>query len=190
MSRSRRPAAVALLVGVALATGASPSRAQDAPTGTPDRADVLDLTLPVLDLEAPVASLDGSLTSSAGGREERITLAADVLFRFDRADLGGRARSRIADVARRIERADPRTVRITGHTDDRGTDAYNDRLSRRRADAVRRALLRELGPGGPRLRAEGRGESDPVAANRDEDGEDAPRGRQRNRRVEIRIPRA
>lgn len=190
MSRSRSAArvGVAVLAGAALAVPAA-AVAQDAPTGTPARADVLDLRLPVLDLETPVTSLDGSVSTSAGAREERITLSADVLFRFDRADLGPRARSRIGDVAERIREADPSTVRITGHTDDKGSDAYNDRLSRRRAEAVRRALRSELGGDAPTLRAEGKGESDPVAANRTTEGADSPRGRSRNRRVEVRIPR-
>ena len=50
---------------------------------------------------------------------------------------------------------------------------------------MRTALERELGAGAPPLRAVGRGESDPAVSNTEHDGSDDPRGRSRNRRVEI-----
>jgi OOP family OmpA-OmpF porin len=118
-----------------------------------------------------------------------VTLAADVLFEFDRARLTPRARSRIAEAAAEIRRLDPRSVTIEGHTDSVGTPAYNRGLSQRRADAVRQALTRALGRERPRLLATGKGESESVAANKKADGSDDPKGRARNRRVEIRIPK-
>ena len=82
---------------------------------------------------------------------------------------------------------EPDTVAVEGHTDSKGSPSFNNRLSRRRAEAVRRVLARRAG-GDVRFAATGRGESQPVAANQRKDGSDDPRGRARNRRVEIRIP--
>ena len=69
-------------------------------------------------------------------------------------------------------------IRIEGHTDSQGADAANQALSKRRADAVRRAL-EDAGVAAGRLSATGRGEGSPVADNGSADG------RARNRRVEI-----
>ena len=80
-------------------------------------------------------------------------------------------------------------MRVTGYTDSRGSDAYNLGLSRRRAAAVTAALHAELGTDAPRLSTRGRGEADPVAPNAKPDGTDSPRGRARNRRVEVVFPR-
>jgi outer membrane protein OmpA-like peptidoglycan-associated protein len=70
-------------------------------------------------------------------------------------------------------------IEIAGHTDDRGSTAVNVRLSRARADAVRRWLI-DHGIEARRLEVRGYGESDPVASNDDEEG------RARNRRIEFR----
>jgi outer membrane protein OmpA-like peptidoglycan-associated protein len=148
---------------------------------------VLDITLPVLDLTLSDSSLDDSLQSEDLGREVRLTLAADVLFDFNKASLTRKARSRIGEVSRRVRAADPAAVRVEGYTDSKGSPAYNLRLSQRRAEAVAGALRKSL-RGGPSLRTTGRGEQDPVAANT-VDGEDNPRGRAKNRRVTLRFGR-
>ena len=190
MFRSRR-APVAALATTAALVAAGSANAQRLPNATPQgpvNAPISDLELPILPLEAPISSLDGSVSRTSDEKETTITLSADVLFRFDKASLSGKAKSRLKEVAGDIERADPDRVSIEGHTDSKGSDAYNDGLSKRRADAVRKVLDREL-DGGPTLAATGRGESEPVAEEKTEDGEDSPKGRSRNRRVEIRIPR-
>jgi OOP family OmpA-OmpF porin len=69
-------------------------------------------------------------------------------------------------------------VRIDGHTDSRGTDAYNQKLSERRAEAVRKFFI-ENGIDGSRLESRGFGESNPAAAN------DSPDNMALNRRVEF-----
>jgi len=71
-------------------------------------------------------------------------------------------------------------VIVEGHTDSVGTDAYNLKLSRRRADAVRQYLVKHGIPSS-RITAEGFGESRPVASN------DTADGRAQNRRVELRV---
>jgi len=76
---------------------------------------VLDLRLPVADVEYPVSSLDGNV--SVTGR--RVVLQADVLFAFNSARLGRRARSRIAAAVRELRDRKPRSVRVVGYTDSR-----------------------------------------------------------------------
>lgn len=82
---------------------------------------MLDLRLPVSDVEFPVSSLDGNV--SVTGR--RVVLQADVLFAFNSARLGRRARSRIAAAVRELRDRKPRRVRVVGYTDSKGSVAFN-----------------------------------------------------------------
>lgn len=189
MCRSPSPLATALAVTGALAAYAAGAPAAAARSDRPVRADVRELTLPVLDLALETASLDNGVRRVESAKDVRVTLDTDLLFAFDRARLSQRAAARIGDAVSEIERLDPDVVSVQGHTDGKGPDAYNLRLSRRRAEAVRAALARALDDDPPRLRASGSGENEPVAANRRPDGSDSPKGRARNRRVEIRIPK-
>lgn len=141
-----------------------------------------ELILPAQGLVLPVSSFGGSVEVQRAG----VTLDADVLFAFGSATLRPAARGRIRAAADAVRTAAPRAVRITGYTDSRGTRTSNLRLSRRRAEAVRRSLTAALGDDAPPLRTDGRGEADPIAANTTKKGQDAPAGRARNRRVEIR----
>lgn len=169
-------------VAAALAVlGTAQAAAQDEPAPATD-VPVQDLTLPVQDLELPVSSLDGNV-SVAG---KRVVLQSDVLFAFNKARLSGRAESRIDAAADDIRTKQPMSVRIEGHTDAKGSDAFNRRLSQQRARAVERALRRSLGGDAPKLSVQGRGEREPVAANTKPDGADSPKGRAKNRRVELR----
>ena len=150
---------------------------------------VVDIELPVVDLQYETASLDDSVQTAESSKQVKVTLAADVLFRFDKAALSPRARARIGEVTGRISQADPQRITIVGYTDSKGSDAYNLGLSKRRAAAVAVAVRRRLGGATPRLVVRGRGEADPVAANTHKDGSDNPQGRGRNRRVTITFPR-
>jgi outer membrane protein OmpA-like peptidoglycan-associated protein len=120
-------------------------------------------------------------------RGTRLTVQNDVLFDFDKAELRPAATEALRRVASLIRDRRPRAVRIVGHTDSIGSDAYNLRLSERRAEAVERWLESD-GAGLPPIRTEGRGEADPVAPNT-VDGRDNPEGRQKNRRVEVLLER-
>jgi outer membrane protein OmpA-like peptidoglycan-associated protein len=150
---------------------------------------VVDIELPVVDLEYQTASLDDSIQTAESSKQVTVTLAADVLFKFDKAALSPRARARIGEVTARISQADPQTIKIDGYTDSKGSGAYNLGLSRRRAAAVAVAFRKRLGGATPRLVVRGHGEADPVAANTCKDGSDNPQGRARNRRVTITFPR-
>ncbi|MCA1767126.1 MAG: OmpA family protein [Idiomarina sp.] len=107
-----------------------------------------------------------------------LNMPSSVTFGFDSAELTSEARSSLNEVASVVsEYADTR-VNIAGYTDSTGEEAYNQRLSERRAQAVG-SYLGQNGVGSARLNTRGYGESQPVASN------DSEEGRSQNRRVEI-----
>lgn len=111
--------------------------------------------------------------------EVRVELPADVLFDFDKADIRSDAARALAQLATLIRAYPSGSATLEGHTDSKGDDAYNQRLSERRAESVERWLVEREGIDGSRLTPRGRGEREPVASNEDD------AGRQRNRRVEV-----
>jgi len=113
-----------------------------------------------------------------------IDLPADVLFDFDKADLRPDATPSLDKAAELIKSYAIAPLTVRGHTDGKGTDAYNDSLSQRRAEAVARVLQRSTGR---QARIEGLGKREPIAPNTKPDGRDDPEGRQQNRRVQILI---
>jgi outer membrane protein OmpA-like peptidoglycan-associated protein len=153
---------------------------QDAPAGPP-RFKILDIIYKVADLETKVRSLEVKETDT----EIRIELAADVLFDFDKSNILPKAEQTLIQVADVIRERGKGTVRIEGHTDSKGRDAYNQRLSRQRADSVAVWLRKQTGLATLQFDARGLGATRPVAANAKPDGSDDPEGRQKNRRVEI-----
>jgi outer membrane protein OmpA-like peptidoglycan-associated protein len=128
-----------------------------------------------------------ALLSELGARRSDgtivVELPADVLFDFDKATIRSDAEPALAKAGELLKSYPAAQVTIGGHTDAKGDDAYNESLSMRRARAVADRLQ---GPGRS-LDAQGYGEQQPVAANARPDGSDDPEGRQKNRRVEIRI---
>jgi len=100
-------------------------------------------------------------------REEHLTLsdAGEALFAFDKAQLSPKTQSRLDELVshmRTYQQVD--RVVITGHTDRLGSDAYNMRLSQRRAEAVQRYLLDRQAVDASRVEVVARGESEPVVA--------------------------
>jgi outer membrane protein OmpA-like peptidoglycan-associated protein len=118
-------------------------------------------------------------------RATKLTVSNDVLFDFDKSELRPEAAEALGRVAQIIRQRQPREVRIVGHTDSIGTDAYNQALSERRAASVETWLAAHAGSGLPPMQAVGHGEQEPVAPNIRPDGTDNPEGRQQNRRVEV-----
>lgn len=113
-----------------------------------------------------------------------VDLPADVLFDFDKASLRPDAAAPLDKAAELIRSYPQAPLTVVGHTDSKGTDAYNDELSQRRADTVAQALQQRTA----RMpQARGSGEREPVAPNATPDGRDDPQGRQLNRRVQILI---
>jgi outer membrane protein OmpA-like peptidoglycan-associated protein len=109
----------------------------------------------------------------------------ELLFAFDSAELNAKARREIERMAFVLShpQAVARLVVLEGHADSIGTDAYNDDLSRRRAEAVAQELVAR-GVRRDRLGIESFGKRRPVAPNTLSDGRDNPPGRALNRRVE------
>lgn len=108
------------------------------------------------------------------------TFAADAFFDFDKSVLKPEGKAKLDDVVAKTKGMNLEVIIAVGHTDSIGTDAYNDKLSIRRAEAVK-AYLVSKGIEGNRVYTEGKGEKQPVADNK------TAAGRAKNRRVEIEI---
>ncbi|HWS72647.1 MAG TPA: OmpA family protein [Thermoanaerobaculia bacterium] len=175
------------LLAVAFCLAAVPLVAQELPEfpgdpGPPYQFKVVDLVFRIDDIAGAIQAMEVKETDT----EVRVDLAADVLFDFDKADLLPKAEEtlqRAADFVKERNKA-AAVVRIEGHTDAKGSDSYNRKLSLRRADSVKRWLTSH-GLSAMRFSTEGFGATKPVAPNQKPDGSDDPVGRQKNRRVEI-----
>jgi len=111
---------------------------------------------------------------------EKITFAADVLFDFDKAVVKPAGKQKLDELAAKVKDINLEVVIAIGHTDSIGSDAYNQKLSVRRAEAVK-AYLVSKGIEPNRVYTEGKGKKQPIASNKTKDG------RQKNRRVEIEV---
>jgi OOP family OmpA-OmpF porin len=92
---------------------------------------------------------------------ERLTLDADTLFDFDKAVLRPAGQTALDDFVTKMKDISPEVITAVGHTDRFGSDAYNQRLSERRATAVKTYLVGK-GIAAGRVATEGRGESQPI----------------------------
>jgi outer membrane protein OmpA-like peptidoglycan-associated protein len=143
-------------------------------------------------LSAQTSPLTGQITDFEVTMTETatvVTLAADTLFEFDKADLTPAAQANLQRTADAVRKGGSGPIAISGHTDAKGEDAYNLTLSARRAEAVAAWLKQQPGLSGREFAIEGKGETAPVALNAKPDGSDDPEGRARNRRVVVSIPR-
>jgi outer membrane protein OmpA-like peptidoglycan-associated protein len=129
-----------------------------------------------LGLEGALKELQAEVTA----QEIKIDLSADVLFDFDKADLKPTAEGKLNHLLTVVNSKPGSRISIEGHTDLRGSDAYNQTLSQRRAESVRSWLVAH-GVAAGRISATGAGESRPVRTGNTEADHQA------NRRVEIRI---
>ncbi len=107
-----------------------------------------------------------------------INFKEKILFGFDRSDLNTSAQTNLTKLVEVLQKYPDTDIEIIGHTDSKGTDAYNQALSERRANAVA-SYLRSQGISNTRLTAKGMGKNDPIATN------DTEEGRAQNRRVEF-----
>jgi outer membrane protein OmpA-like peptidoglycan-associated protein len=112
---------------------------------------------------------------------EAVRVELDVKFDFDKAQVKPESYGDIKNLADFLTQYPQTTTVVEGHTDSVGSDAYNQTLSERRANAVRDVLVNQYGVGSDRVNAAGYGETRPVADNASADG------RAVNRRVEAEV---
>ncbi len=110
----------------------------------------------------------------------KVTYAADAFFDFDKAVLKKEGKAKLDDLVGKVKAINLEVIIAVGHTDSVGTDKYNQKLSVRRAEAVK-AYLVSKGIEKNRVYTEGKGEKQPVADNKTKEG------RAKNRRVEIEV---
>ena len=118
------------------------------------------------------------LAVDAAGCPIPVVVKLKVNFDYDKADVKPQYHQELADFAEFMKQYPGVFVEIDGHTDSDGSDAYNQKLSERRAKSVREYLIQKLGMNGKQLTAIGFGESKPVAGN------DTDAGKAENRRIE------
>ncbi|MBC9250640.1 porin [Pseudomonas alcaligenes] len=112
---------------------------------------------------------------------EVVRVELDVKFDFDKSKVKEESYGDIKNLADFMNQYPSTSTTVEGHTDSVGTDAYNQKLSERRANAVREVLVNQYGVGAERVNSVGYGESRPVADNATE------AGRAVNRRVEAEV---
>jgi OOP family OmpA-OmpF porin len=195
-------AAVALVGGTAFAAGTDPvaTDSQGAPIRDSQGACVLSSGIvhpdcsPKRDAPKPAPSAPASPAAPAAPAspaapapaarpapasvKQAIVIQADALFDFDKSVVRPDGKARIDEALGKLRGVDLEMVIATGHTDSVGTDAYNQKLSERRAAAVKDYLVSK-GIASSKVTTIGKGESQPVATNKTKEG------RQKNRRVDI-----
>ena len=114
------------------------------------------------------------------GEGIKITFDSGILFRIDSSELQSEARTNIENLVKILMKYPDTNILIEGDTDNTGREAYNQKLSERRAQAVADYQVR-LGVDGSRIAILGLGELNPIASN------DTAYGRAQNRRVEVAI---
>ena len=111
---------------------------------------------------------------------ERTIILDDVLFDFDKSTIKPEAASILDRLVVFMNENKDKKVNLSGHTDSIGTEAYNQKLSERRAASVK-SYLTKKGIDASRVSAQGFGETKPIADNKTKEG------RAKNRRVEIKV---
>ena len=124
---------------------------------------------------APTAPAAAAAPSSV---KQAITIQAEALFDFDKSVLKPPGKQSIDDAVAKMRNVDVEMVIATGHTDSIGTDAYNQKLSERRATSVKEYMVSKGIPAA-KITILGKGETQPVATNKTKEG------RAKNRRVDI-----
>ncbi|MFG2265454.1 OmpA family protein [Streptomyces sp. NPDC048720] len=137
----------------------------------------------VLDIKSVVEDQSGDERREDTNADVTFALQAEVLFGKDSAKLSGEAKARIATIVDEIEKQHATRVRVFGFTDDLGSSAHGDVLSRQRANAVQAVLDQDLNDPNVTFEVRGYGEQYPIADNSTE------AGRKKNRRVEVSFPR-
>jgi outer membrane protein OmpA-like peptidoglycan-associated protein len=188
----------ALALSALALAACSPAADSDPPPAreTPTPAPAAPASAPPATPRGGMTGSVSSLTGDVSGLNIRVTdmgtiidLPADALFEFDKADLTPAAEAQLQKVAALIRKAPPGGIQVIGHTDAKGDDAYNQRLSEARARTVADWFGAQVGVRQRAFAVSGKGETAPVAPNETATGADDPAGRTKNRRVEVILPR-
>ena len=129
---------------------------------------------------APRAAPAPAPAAAQAPAASKVTYAADTFFDFDKSVLMPAGKAKLDDLVGKVKGINLEVIIAVGHTDSVGNDAYNQKLSVRRAEAVK-AYLVTKGIEKNRIYTEGKGEKQPVADNKTKEG------RAKNRRVEIEV---
>jgi OOP family OmpA-OmpF porin len=127
---------------------------------------------------APTSPTAPAAKAAPASVRQAVVIQADALFDFDKSVVRPDGKKSIDEALAKLNGVDLEMVIATGHTDSIGTDAYNQKLSERRAAAVKDYLVSKGIPAS-KITTIGKGESQPVATNK------TAEGRQKNRRVDI-----
>ena len=173
MKKSNKLAALIAAVAVVMAGCASAPE----PAPEPKAAPAAPAPAPA---PAPAAAPAAAPKAPPPPAAVKVTYAADTFFDFDKAVIKPEAKAKLDDLAQKVKGINLEVIIAVGHTDSTGPDAYNQKLSVRRAEAVK-AYLMSKGIDKNRVYTEGKGEKQPVADNR------TAEGRAKNRRVEIEV---
>ncbi|MFG2127900.1 OmpA family protein [Streptomyces sp. NPDC048751] len=200
--KTRTPLLVAATL--VLATQAPSAHADDSPSVPPGTEPTAaapvqvdpndpDLKLPegatlasvkVLDIKSVVEDQSGDERREDTNADVKFALQAEVLFSKDSAKLSAESKARIVAIADEIKTQNATKIRVFGFTDNLGSSAHGDVLSRQRANAVQAVLDDELNDPNVTFDVRGYGEQYPISSNATEEG------RKKNRRVEVTFPRA
>ena len=162
------------------ARGCDGALVAQAPAPAPAPAPAVAAPAPAPAVAAPTPPPPPPPPPPAPPAATKVTYAADAFFDFDKAVLKAEGKAKLDDLVGKVKDISLEVIIAVGHTDSVGTDAYNQRLSVRRSEAVK-AYLVSKGIEKNRVYTEGKGEKQPVADNKTSEG------RAKNRRVEIEV---
>jgi outer membrane protein OmpA-like peptidoglycan-associated protein len=134
------------------------------------------------------ATVEKTITELKGEKTKlgiKINLPEHILFDFDKYYVRATAKPTLTKINQLLTYYDKSEILINGHTDSKGDDAYNNKLSQLRAAAVKYYFINVYKVPGQRVQTKGWGKNQPIAPNNKPDGSDNPEGRQKNRRVEV-----
>ena len=151
-----------------------------APASAPVAAAPAPGAAPAVTPPSPTASAPVAPPAPAPAIASKVTFAADAFFDFDKSVVKAEGKAKLDDLVGKVKDINLEVVIAVGHTDSVGSDVYNQKLSTRRAEAVK-AYLVSKGIEKNRVYTEGKGEKQPVADNK------TAEGRAKNRRVEIEV---
>jgi OOP family OmpA-OmpF porin len=126
------------------------------------------------------ASAPAAAPAAAAAAAAKVTYAADAFFDFNKSVLKPEGKAKLDDLVGKVKGINLEVIIAVGHTDSVGSDAYNQKLSVARSEAVK-AYLVSKGIEKNRVYTEGKGEKQPVADNKTKEGQ------AKNRRVEIEV---